>query len=327
MPDSTSFPSFPAVLRDYGQRESEQGVEAPLRIAARRPLAAVNGSVRPLLSPHGKIARAEQVGTRWRDIQWVDFTSDPNSGGAAAAPEPVETFEPVKMPEVEGALRHFGKSPATAPAPKADAIPGLATRFTRLSVPRLSPVPPRPPAFTAEPLPPTPAPVLRPVSAPLAALVVTSRTAAGNLVVHPRIPSSTVAAAATATALRLQPWAEKEPEEKTDRPFPASISIHVSTAAEADEPAPSGRWLVALATGIERAVALRRGAQAAMGMALAAGLDRSQEVLWAGCVPATRGRVRPGAIRSSRAPPASSMSCRAMSRPGNTACGSPGWRR
>jgi hypothetical protein len=280
MPDSTSFPSFPAVLRDLSQRESEQEAEASLRAASRHPLAAVNGSVRPLLSPYGKIARAEQIGTRWRDIQWVDFTSDPNSGGgAAAAPEPAETFEPVKMPEVEGAPRHFGKSPTPALEPKADTIPGLATRFTRLSVPRLSAVPPRPPVFIAEPLPPTPAPALRPMSAPIAALAATPRTEAGSLVVHPRIPSPSVAAVAIAAVLPLQPWAEKEPEEETERPFPASISTHVLTAADADEPAPPGRWLVALATGIERAAALRRGVQVAVGMALAGGLDRFQAVL------------------------------------------------
>jgi hypothetical protein len=151
MPDSTSLPRFPAVLRNLTGRESEQGTDAPLSTTPRRPSAAVNGSTRPLPSLYGRIARAEQVGTRWRDIQWVDFTSDPDSGAAASEPDPVpaaEVPEAAKIPEGDGALLHFRKSPGAMIEPTADAIPGLATRFTRLSVPRLSPVP-RPPGYCA----------------------------------------------------------------------------------------------------------------------------------------------------------------------------------
>jgi hypothetical protein len=296
MPDSTSLPSFPAVLRDFNRRKSEQGTDVPRSTAPRQPLPAVNGSARPLLAPYGKVARAEQGGTRWRDVQWVDFTSDPDSGGdAAPEPEPApvpETFEPVKMPEGGGALRHFGKQPATVSEPKAEAIPGLATRFTRLSVPRLSPVPPRWPLPVSEPLPapapespPAAGPTPKPMPAPLAT---TPGTASGSVVLHPRVQTASAAAGATAAIPPLPSVAEIGPEveeEETERPFPASISTHVSIASEADEPARPDRWLVALATGVERAAALRRGTQAAMGTALARGIGRSRAML---------GRLRPG---------------------------------
>jgi localization factor PodJL len=285
MPDSTSLPRFPAVLRNLTGRESEQGTDAPLSTTPRRPSAAVNGSTRPLPSLYGRIARAEQVGTRWRDIQWVDFTSDPDSGAAASEPDPVpaaEVPEAAKIPEGDGALLHFRKSPGAMIEPTADAIPGLATRFTRLSVPRLSPVP-RPPVTVPEPLPPRP----EPVTAPIAALAATPRIASGGLVIPPRMPAAAGAMKAPARPLPLvepqpldaEPEEEAAPEEETGRPFPASILTHVSTAPEVDERAPPDRWLVVLATGVERAAALRRGVLAAMGTALARGRDRSHVVL------------------------------------------------
>jgi len=114
MPDTSPSPGRPAASRHQRQTGSKRS-DAP------------------------GIARAERHGTRWRDIEWVDFADnieaedpiDPPPS-AEASPSPAMT----SAGDDDGfrkLLRQFGQ---TAPANRRSAIPGLASRFARLPVPR-----------------------------------------------------------------------------------------------------------------------------------------------------------------------------------------------
>lgn len=88
---------------------------------------------------------AERVETRWRDVQWIGFGSEPDDD-VPPAPSPLERQEPAKpgdtargAPQLGSALRRFAKTTLTAaPAPEGDAIRGLVPRFARLRVQRLA---------------------------------------------------------------------------------------------------------------------------------------------------------------------------------------------
>ena len=77
MPDSTSPPGDPGVPRDTDRRASEQGAGAPRRTPSGAP--AASGLVRSRAPRPGAVGRAERVEPRWRDIQWIDFTSESDS--------------------------------------------------------------------------------------------------------------------------------------------------------------------------------------------------------------------------------------------------------
>src|ERR1700748_3816955 len=80
----------------------------------------------------GATARAER---RWRNVEWVDFTSDPDS---AASPAPADVPSPVLpakpsgikrgAPGLGGALRHFTRMAVTRGG-RRGALSGLPARF------------------------------------------------------------------------------------------------------------------------------------------------------------------------------------------------------
>ncbi len=141
MPDSTLSPGNPGVPRDTDRRASEQGAGAPRRTPPGAP--AASGLVRSRAPRPGAVGRAERVEPRWRDIQWIDFTSEPDSEETPApesnrVPAGSTMAEPAPRvaPELSKPLHHLG---ATAVKPRRatnDAIPGLVSRFVRLPVPR-----------------------------------------------------------------------------------------------------------------------------------------------------------------------------------------------
>jgi hypothetical protein len=141
MPDSTLSPGNPGVPRDTDRRASEQGAGAPRRTPPGAP--AASGLVRSRAPRPGAVGRAERVEPRWRDIQWIDFTSESDSEETPApesnrVPAGSTTAEPAPRvaPELSKPLHHLG---ATAVKPRRatnDAIPGLVSRFVRLPVPR-----------------------------------------------------------------------------------------------------------------------------------------------------------------------------------------------
>src|SRR5215469_8184325 len=105
----------------------------------------------------GGFARPERGEPRWRDIQWVDFTSDPDSAAAPPAPAPAALAihaNPLRIqrgaPGLGGALKHFARPAATAGHRRAS-IPGLASRFTRLPVSRLPQGKPPTPSVSRNP--------------------------------------------------------------------------------------------------------------------------------------------------------------------------------
>src|SRR5258708_15393981 len=121
MPDPSPSPGRPVALRHQPA-------------ASNRPRQ--TGSKR---SDSSGIARAERHGTRWRDIEWVDFADN------AEAEDPIDPAPPAEAdpsPAMTSAgsddgfrklLRQFGQ---TAPANSQPQISGLASRFARLPVPR-----------------------------------------------------------------------------------------------------------------------------------------------------------------------------------------------
>jgi TPR repeat protein len=227
MPDSTLPPGDPLVLRSTTRKTSEQGVGAWRRISpgeAKPPLAALAALARAQRSANGPLAQAERGGTRWRDIEWVDFTTDPDSGSMPSpdtgAPNvPALTIEadnnaPTAEPPVRTAtagvgdvLRHFAKR---LPAPSAASIPGLAPRFSRVPV-WLAPRPalPKSPGGIAQLAP---------------------ARKAGSVVVHPRLP-----AAATPERRRTVSTPAPEPPPPV---VPAGEPLHPAIAKPAPEPAP-----------------------------------------------------------------------------------------
>lgn len=85
------------------------------------------------------IARAERHGTRWRDIEWVDFADNTEAEDPIDPPPSLEANPSPAMTSAGNddgfrkLLRQFGQ---TAPANSRPQIPGLAARFGRLPVPR-----------------------------------------------------------------------------------------------------------------------------------------------------------------------------------------------
>ncbi len=169
MPDTTTSPGR-RVLRDLNESTNELGTGAPRRISPGET--AVAGSARVNGRANGGVARGERTEPRWRDIQWVDFSDEPD-GSRPTAPHAeshlaptITIVEPVKVTEVTPPLgnplyRFAAAAPAISLTKTTAAIPGLATRFTRLPVPRRIP--------STSHLPQGPGPIrLRPPTAPFA---------------------------------------------------------------------------------------------------------------------------------------------------------------
>jgi len=249
----------------------------------------------PIARP-GPVARAERVGTRWRDVQWVDFTSEPDSG-VLPAPEPAA--EPAAVPEMPpaaepappaapvsgGVQRRFPTSSATSPEATGETLPGLKSRFIRLPMPRSSPAPVRPGPIRAAPAsPPGAPPPPEPPSPEIAPLARMPRT--GSIVVHPRAP--VVGAAAPEPKPAPEPPAPRSlaaappddaVEDAVELPFPASITTPVSTAQAPGDAAPRSRRHGAFAErGIVAGLVLRRASGAVVATA-ARGLARARSKL------------------------------------------------
>ena len=251
MPDTTPPPGDPTVLRDNNKRSSEQGDEISRRESPKAAMPRATAT-RARRSTVGAVARAQRVGQRrWRDIEWVDFTTTADPGVEAPlvtapaaptpAPESPSAPEPplAPAPGLTHALRHFAR-PAAVPSETQYTSPGLAHRFTRL--PTTKPVG-APQAVTSE-------------ITPLAALLKIKPGAAHPQPSPPAIPATTVVAAATAEPASLpefRPAAEPSltPAEATASPsrlssfyeedrgsFPASIYTPTSTVT-LPEPLPS----------------------------------------------------------------------------------------
>jgi hypothetical protein len=132
MPDTSSSPGRPAAARD-GPPSLDQGDQTARPIPSGRPRRP--GSNRP--GTPG-IARAVR-GTRWRDIEWVEFSSVRDAGGeiehmtargaesetASASPEASDKFAEI--------LRKLAQPAAVS---SRVGVPGLASRFARVPVPR-----------------------------------------------------------------------------------------------------------------------------------------------------------------------------------------------
>jgi hypothetical protein len=182
----------------------------------------------------GTTARAESSGPRWRDIQWVDFTSDPDSGTPPAPPRHETTPRADrtirKAATLDGVLRHFARRLEPRSATAADVIPGLAARFTRVPVARLAPVPgspTRPAGSRATPMPPSAVPPAPVVASPVPIVEPSVAPQRSAVVMHPRLPEPApelppLVPTAEAAAPPVTPNAPDE------RPFPASISTSVS---------------------------------------------------------------------------------------------------
>lgn len=257
MPDSTLSPGVP-LSRDFGRRTIEPGIGATRRTSPGET--AANGIAHANGSAVGSIARPERAELRWRDVQWVDFTSEPDSG---MDPAPVPAVPvPARMSREApplGMLIGFAEvSPTTRAAAKVEEIPGLAPRFTRLPVPRLAPSPERRPLPTDR-RPPTPA--ARPVG-----LVVQPRTPSVSPLASKSLPERNAASVATP--------GERRERVDGERPLPASLSTPVSTGVVPGEPEPYGWRIVVsgLAAGVARSAS-------AVAMAARGGLARARIAL------------------------------------------------
>ena len=88
----------------------------------------------------GAVGRAERVEPRWRDIQWIDFTSGPDSD-EMLAPEPAVASSSMAEPgpwaaqEPGETLRHRGAPATRAPDRMGNAIPRLASGFVEPDAP------------------------------------------------------------------------------------------------------------------------------------------------------------------------------------------------
>jgi Sel1 repeat len=301
MPDTILSPGDPAVLRDTSRRVSEQGAGAKRRtspVEAAPPLA---GLVRAQRSPYGALARAERVGPRWRDIEWIDFTSDPDSANIS---EPAADIAgPGPAPQARDALRNVTRRFAgSAPPPdaKAAGVPGLPRRFARIPV-HLAPPPLVPPSpsgiaqliaalppgsVVVRPRTPPPAAIVEPVAAPRPAA---PPEPSPEPVRHSEPPPAP-APAAVAPSAPAPPTAVVD----DDRSFPASIFTSTSTAAAPPDPAPSVG--ATLAARLNRVGAEMRGKSGIAAAALAGGVGRAREALQARL-------PRPAAERSRPSPP------------------------
>lgn len=274
MPDTTTSPGR-LLLRDLNGPTNEQGAGAPRRTSPGETAAV--GSVRINGRANGGVARGERAEPRWRDIQWVDFISGPDSDPPAApraepypAPEPTTAMvEPAKVAEAAPPLGSLlwlfaAAAPATSLAKKSAAIRGLPPRFTRVPVPR--PVP-----QAAHQSPGYPGSIrLQPPASPI---TTASTTRPVGLVTRPRMPS----AADAPPPLRTSRLADPEQTDH-ERPLPASILTPVSVAPALGEPEPPG-WRPVVTAKIAASGAAGRRAAALAGAAARTGLARARSAL------------------------------------------------
>lgn len=285
MPDTTIPPGNPTVLRDTNKRSSEQRVGAPRRTSpgeARPPVASARARRATAIGP---VARAERVGPRWRDIEWVDFTSDADSGASSEpAPAPMPPPDPTSpsAPDPDGARRHVVEPLAEVPAQQQEAVSGFVSRFNRPPVVR-------PPA---QPLPPAP-----PEIAPLVAAPKT-----GSVIVHPRTPPAIPATEDVVETLEPVPFEPEpapaaksplEPNAVPDNdtspphpaladedagPFPASIYTSTSISTPPMPPA-SPRLRATLAAQLGRVEAVLRDKSGTAVAAVSGGVGRATAAL------------------------------------------------
>jgi hypothetical protein len=242
MPDSTLSPGNPALLRDSDGQWRDHGAGALRRTSPAEPSAAAPKTARARSSPYGTVARAQRIEPRWRDLQWVDFVTDPIAEevqAPAAVPETPETAEPAPpvTPEFGSILRHFHDPGASSASGKV--IAGLAPRFTRVGVPRLLPVAARPSRNRKPP----------PEVARLAAMRKSGAAAAPRLDIPPAAPTQ---ASNIAPRFAAPPLQDPPPLAMDARPFPASILTPVSIAPALPETAPRRRWRAMVGAPITR---------------------------------------------------------------------------
>jgi hypothetical protein len=253
-------------LRDYRRPPSDQGEFKPREAATGAAAQPVGAGSRSRDSGRSVSALAERHEPRWRDIKWVDFTSDSASG---SLPQPA--VAPTGLPPAEASglgdlLRHFVRP---APDYTRDKIPGLAARFARLPVLRAAePAPTR-----GAPPPPEIAPVV-------------ARSPGTAVTFHPRTPTQVAAIAEPEPAPR-EPPALAVPDAPAavemveyDEDFPASIMTPVGTRAEPLAPRPS--IAATLAARLEQAGAGLRRHGAGLSRAGNAGLTRAGTALRTG---------------------------------------------
>ena len=290
MPEPTTSPGRP-LWRDTNGPTNEQGAGAPRRTSPGETAAA--GAARVNGKANGAVARAERSELRWRDVQWVDFTSEPDSGMdrvaepaalAPSLPEPAPMPEPAMVivepaevaevaPPLGNLLRRFAlTAPASQAVQKSRPIPGLAPRFTRIRVPR------RVPGATRLPLG-KPGPIRLRAPTPAGP---PARAAA--VVVHPRAPNPAETASAPVrqpVAARAVPPVNPSPaREPPDResPFPASISTPVSPGATQSGPELRG-WRPAISAGVAATASTGRLVSAVAGAAARNGVARARAAL------------------------------------------------
>ncbi|HTW50365.1 MAG TPA: tetratricopeptide repeat protein [Stellaceae bacterium] len=286
MPDSTISP---LLLRDTSRRTTEQGAGALRRTSP--GTAAATGSLRANGSGHTAAVRPERFELRWRDIQWIDFSSEAESdtGRTAERPPPEPEALPLAMPEpamvmVEPAkpppplgnlLRRFAMAaPATQTAKKSKPIPGLASRFSRMPVPRRVPDAIRLPLGRVGPVRLRPPP---PATLPSDSAVVVVRRTLDPGKAAPAAPARKLVAVKTARSVTPFLPAKSAPVDR-DRPFPASISTPVSVRPEPERPRPSDGWRLAVAAGAAAAGTIRQ-ASATARAAGRSGFDRARAAI------------------------------------------------
>jgi hypothetical protein len=321
MPDTSPSPSRPAARRARPKSVDQADPKAHPAAPARPHQA---DSPRPGKSG---AAPAERHGPRWRDLQWVDFTFD-------SEPEPEAPLPPIPQPDADTPaaaappregdgfsliLRQFA---GAAPGSGSDDIPGLASRFARLPVPR--PMAPR--AVSARPawlkfatptLPESPAEAVGFEAGPAA-----DTTAAQP---RPPEPSLPVAAPHRETGREPAPAEIPAPEPPTlpaagrkaaareDERFPASFLTAVGTAPEPTPPPPS--IAQTLGAQLRRASAVLRRQRESVGIAANTGLARAGAALrWSTRPPAPAVKPEPAPIS---VPPPEPPSARFLSPPAN----------
>lgn len=250
MPDTSPSPGRPAASRARAP-SSNQGDPETYPAAPARPRQ-TKRSGKP------GIARAERQGTRWRDIQWVEFGSEPEP--AVPSPLPPEADAPAAAsPEdddgVEKMLRQF--APAAPESGRID-IPGLASRFARQAVPG-------PIALRA---------ARERHAVPASAIAALARLRSGV----GREPKLEAASSETGTAQPPDtPPAEHGERADADEHFPASILTPVGSAAE---PQPAARSIAQnLGAQLSQAGAVLRRKRESVGNAVSTRLVRARAVL------------------------------------------------
>jgi Sel1 repeat-containing protein len=322
MSDTSPFPGRPAARRARPP-SSDQGDIKVRPVAPGRPRQA--GAPR---SGKPGTARAQRQGLRWRDIQWVDFSSgseieiqdeteDETEAEASIRPTPppdADSAPDAAPPRVGDGLgkilRQFARA---APGNGPTAIPGLASRFARLPVPR----PMAPWAAQARPAWLNPlTPTLRQSPAEIAQLV---DKAAATTVVQSRIPAPSAALEPASPAAALHPGAEIElapteapapdaPElsageraaQSEEEHFPASILTPVGAEAK---PAPSEPSITqTLGAHLSQAGAALRRQREAVGIAVSSRLIRARVALrprWPAQSPLQEAKSGPASIPDS----------------------------